>query len=186
MKLRTFLIIAAIVLFLVIGCSAELTTKKIEEKQPLNQVIETGTKKGEAPPDFVARTTEGKAIVLGNLLRSNKPVIIYFFATWCPYCHQDLTALSKVYKEYSDKVSIIAMSLDLSEDSEKIGKYKATYPELQSVMFAPGTRDILIKYNAIRTTTKFAIGKNGTVIYSGFGAFDDEQWKTLLDRLVKE
>lgn len=85
-------------LFFMLGCSAGLTAKTTEVRQPLNQVSELGTKKGNIPPDFAATTTEGKVFILGNSLRDEKPVIIYFFATWCPYCHQDLTALSKVYK----------------------------------------------------------------------------------------
>lgn len=172
-------------LFFMLGCSAGLTKQTLEAKQPLNQVSEFGTKKGSIPPDFAVIATEGKAVVLGNFLRDEKPVIIYFFATWCPYCHQDLTALSKVYKNYEDKVSIIAISLDLSEGKDLIKEYRQKYPELQSVMFAPGTDDILIKYQVIRTTTKFAIGKDGKIMYAGFGAFDEEQWKILLDALSK-
>ena len=64
-------------------------------------------------------------------------------------------------------------------------KYKTNYPQLQSAFFAPGTNDILTKYQVIRTTAKFAVNRNGTIIYSGFGAFDEDQWKILLEALSK-
>lgn len=182
---KVYLAALMIGLFSMFGCSAGLTAQTAEVKQPLNQVSELGAKKGNVPPDFAVITTEGKAVVLGNFLRDEKPVIIYFFATWCPYCHRDLTALSKVYKNYEDKVSIIAISLDLNEGKDLIKEYKQKYPELQSVMFAPGTDDILTKYQVIRTTTKFAIGKDGKILYAGFGAFDEEQWKILINALSK-
>lgn len=186
MRIKYFLFIIA-TLFLLYGCSQnnnfELKTKSIN--QEINQVSMIGTKIGEIPPDFTLITTEGKAIVLEDFLRNKNPVIIYFFTTWCPYCRQDLTALSKVYKDYEDKVSTISISLDLSEDSEIIRKYKTKYPDLQSVMFAPGTDDVLTKYQVIRTTTKIAIGQNGTITYAGFGAFDEDQWKALLSALVQ-
>ncbi len=184
MESKIYLAALIIGLFFLLGCSTELVTKTSEAKQPLNQVTELGTKKGNIPPDFAALTTEGKAFILGNYLREEKPVIVYFFATWCPYCHQDFTALSKVYKDYEGKVSIIAIDLDLSEGKDLITKYKQKYPELQSVMFAPGTDDILTKYQVIRTTTKFAIGKDEKILYAGFGAFDEEQWKILLDAIL--
>lgn len=185
MKSYISIIITAIGLIFIIGCSNGLETKTVSVIQPLNQVSEFGTKKGNIPPDFAVITTEGKAVVLGDFLRNKQPVIIYFLATWCPYCHQDLTALSKVYKDYEDKVKIIAISLDLNEDKDLLKKYKEKYPELQSVMFAPGTGDILTRYLVIKTTTKFAIGKDGKILYAGFGAFDGEQWKILLDALSK-
>ena len=185
MKSKINLAVLMIGLLFTLGCAAGLATKTAEVRQPLNQVTEFGTKIGERPPDFALVSTEGSAIVLGEFTRSEKPVIVYFFATWCPYCHQDLTALSKVYKEYENQIKIMAISLDLSEDMEKIKKYKFNYPELQNVMFAPGTDDVLNKYQVIRTTTKFAINRNGTIIYSGSGAFDEEQWKILLSALAK-
>jgi len=185
MNSKIYLAALMIGLFFMLGCTSGLVTKTAEVKQPLNQVSELGTKKGNIPPDFIVITTEGRAVVLGDFLRNKQSVIIYFFATWCPYCHQDLTALSKVYKDYEDKVKIIAISLDLNEDKDLLKDYKQKYPELQSAMFAPGTDDILTKYQVIRTTTKFAIGKDGKILYAGFGAFDEEQWKILLDALSK-
>ena len=185
MKSNIYLAVLMIGLFLMLGCTNGLVTKTLEVKQPLNQVSELGNKKGNVPPDFAIITSEGKTFVLGNLLREQKPVIIYFFATWCPYCHQDLTALSKVYKGYEGKASIIAISLDLNEDKDLITKYRRKYPELQSVAFASGTEDILNKYQVIKTTTKFAVGRGGTILYAGFGAFNEEQWKILLDALSK-
>lgn len=183
MNSKIYLAALMIGLLFMLGCTSGLVAKTAEVKQPLNQVSELGTKKGNIPPDFTVITTEGIAVVLGDFLRDKQSVIIYFFATWCPYCHQDLTALSKVYQDYEDKVKIIAISLDLNEDKDLLKDYKQKYPELQSAMFAPGTDDILTKYQVIRTTTKFAIGKDGKILYAGFGAFDEEQWKILLDAL---
>src|SRR3989338_7447570 len=140
MKSKINLAVLMIGLLFTLGCAAGLATKTAEVRQPLNQVTEFGTKIGERPPDFALVSTEGSAIVLGEFTRSEKPVIVYFFATWCPYCHQDLTALSKVYKNYENNVSIIAISLDLNEGKDLIKEYGQKYPKLQSVMFAPGAK----------------------------------------------
>ncbi len=52
-------------------------------------------------------------------------------------------------------------------------------------MFALGQTEILVNYRITKTTTKYAIDGNGKIMYIGAGAFDEEQWKTLLDALVK-
>lgn len=181
---KILLIIIALFLY---SCSnsTELELKSKTENQDLNQVMVIGTRVGEIPPDFKVVTTEGKAVRLKDFLDDRKPVIVYFMATWCPWCTKDYKALSKVYKNYENNVSIISISLDLSEDLIKLQEYKKRYPELQSMMVAPGQEKILIDYSVTKTTTKYAIGRNGTIIYRTIGAFDEEQWIELLDMLSK-
>ncbi|MFX0095099.1 MAG: TlpA family protein disulfide reductase [Candidatus Hodarchaeota archaeon] len=48
---------------------------------------------------------------------ANKVVIIQFMATWCPYCHNQLPDLSKLYNRGSGNVIVISVSVD-SDDAE--------------------------------------------------------------------
>ena len=80
---------------------------------------------------------------------------------------------------------MISISLDLNENLLTLRDYKKKYPELQNTIFAQGQSQILLDYKVTKTTTKYAIDRNGKIIYAGFGAFDEEQWKTLLDELSK-
>ena len=183
--IKTGIFIVAISVFLISCAQNDLETKTKSVTQELNQVSELGAKAGNIPYDFAVLTTDGKTIILGDFLRNKKPVIVYFFATWCPWCAKDFEALSKVYKDYEDNVSIVAISLDLNEDLEIISKYKKKYPALEKTMFAPGQMEILANYRVRKTTTKYAIGRDGKIMYAGLGAFNEGQWKTLLDALVK-
>lgn len=189
MRIKYFFTFIIVILSLfIIGCTQnnlELKTKS--EAQELNQVFQVKSELqiGDAPYDFVVVTTEGKAVRLNDFIEQKKPVIVYFMATWCPWCAKDYAALSKVYPDYEDKVSIISISLDLSEDLNILREYKKKYPVLEKTMFAPGQTEILVNYRVTKTTTKYAIDKNGKIRYIGAGAFDEEQWKTLLDALTK-
>jgi len=179
------IMLSAIVIY-VFSSEDKLESKSSSVTQNLNQVQVIGTRVGQAPPDFTAITTEGKPIQLQDFIEQKKPVIVYFMATWCPWCAKDYAALSKVYKNYEDNITFISISLDLSEDFLELREYKKKYPELQKTIFAQGQEQILIDYGITKTTTKYAVGKNGTVVYRTIGAFDEEQWKILLDKLVKE
>ena len=187
MKIFHFLLIMVLAVF-AYGCTqnnVELKTKS--ENQELNYLalVTSTLQTDDKPPDFTVVTTEGKVVRLSDFMEQKKPVIVYFFATWCPWCAKDYAALSKVYKNYEDKVSILSISLDLSEDLNILREYKKKYPELQKTMFALGQTEILVNYRITKTTTKYAIDRNGKIMYIGAGAFDEEQWKTLLDALVK-
>lgn len=181
-----FTFIIVILLLFIIGCSKnnlELKTKSVT--QELNQVSTIGNQVENIPYDFVVVTTEGKAVRLNDFIENKKPIIVYFMATWCQWCAKDYAALSKVYPDYEDKVSILSISLDLNEDLNILREYKKKYPELQNTMFAPGQYEILSNYKVTKTTTKYVIDRNGKIIYIGTGAFNEEQWKTLLEALTK-
>ena len=181
MKLK--LLIALLLMLFVYGCTDQLEQKTKTETVRLNQVTTIGTRIGNIPPDFVVVTTEGKPVRLKDYTDNRQPIIVYFMATWCPYCAEDYAQLSKVYRQYENNISFLSIDLDLSEDIIQLQKYKKKYPELQKAMFAPGQYQILVDYHATKTTAKYAIGRNGTVIYAGLGVFDEEQWKILLEAL---
>ena len=191
-KLNASYFLVAIIILLLALVIYEFSSKgKLEEKsttvyQNLNQVQVIGTRVGQAPSDFVEITKEGKLVRLYDLIERKKPVTVYFMATWCPWCAKDYAALSKVYKKYENNITFISISLDLSEDFIELKEYRKKYPELQKTIFAQGKEEILIDYGITKTTTKYAIGRNGTIIYRTIGAFDEEQWEALLDKLVNE
>ncbi len=174
-------------IFFIYGCSSnsnlELKTKSVT--QELNKVSTIGTNIGDIPPDFTVVTTDGKAVTLSDFTKHQKPIVVYFMATWCPFCAEDYTELSKVYPDYEKNVSFLSISLDLSEDINLLREYKKKYPKLQNSMFAAGQYNILVDYGITKTTTKYSIDKNGKMLYAGYGVFNEEQWKILLNELSK-
>ena len=188
MNIKKVIFITVLLVFLLNSCTSKnLESKTISETQLLNRVfqVKSQLKVGDEPYDFTVVTTEGKAVRLHDFIQKKKPVIVYFMATWCPYCAQDYAALSKVYKNYEDKVPILSISLDLDEDLNILREYKKRYPELQKVMFAAGQTEVLVNYRITKTTTKYAVGRDGKIIYIGSGAFNEQLWRTLLEELSK-
>ena len=138
--------------------------------------------KGQIPPDFQIKTIEGKEIKLSDF-KDNKPILLYFWASWCPYCKEDLGVVKDIYPKYADKVTFLAVDLDTGEDVDLIRKYSERM-KLQGIDLAQGNQQILSDYNVVYTTTKYAIGKNGAIIYKGSGVFTKEQWEVLLSGLA--
>ena len=187
MKVKLLIIIFFV--FFMYSCTNtnNLESKSTTVNRELNHAftVKSVLQVGDIPYDFTVVTTEAKVVRLNDFIQNKKPVIVYFMATWCPWCAKDYAALSKVYRNYEDKVSILSISLDLGEDLATLKEYKKKYQELKNTMFAPGQNEILVNYRVTRTTTKYAIDRNGKIIYIGAGAFDEEQWKKLLDELSK-
>lgn len=190
--MKTRQILMMILLFFLVSCTsqnnesaANLELKSKSENQELNQIQVIGARIGEIPPDFTAVSTEGKVIRLNELIKEKKPIIVYFMATWCPYCAEDYAVLSNIYRNYENNITFISISLDLRENLLELKEYKKRYPELKNMIFAPGQNQILIDYGITKTTSKYVIGKNGTIIYRSVGAADEQQWTELLNSIIR-
>ena len=87
------------------------------------QKLSIGINKGDTPPDFTITTIDNKQYTLSNF-KNEKPILLYFWASWCPYCSQDFDVVKNIYPKYSDKVAFLAIDLDLNEDANLIQRYK--------------------------------------------------------------
>jgi thiol-disulfide isomerase/thioredoxin len=69
---------------------------------------ETGTA---AAPDFKLHDLNGKTVQLSDF--KGKPVLIDFWATWCPPCREAIPALVRLHKAYGGKgLVVLGISLD--------------------------------------------------------------------------
>lgn len=181
--MNKLLVVLLVLLTVLSACTSQIDLKTASLTVDTNdgpKRLSEGLAVGNTPPDFSLTSVDGKTVNLKDL---NKPVLVYFFATWCPYCAEDFSSLSEIYNSYKDDVTIVASSLDLDEDSAKISSYKSKYAGLEGAIFAEGKESMLKDYNVRYTTTKYAIGKDGTILYAGSGPLSKEQWITLLDTL---
>ncbi len=62
--------------------------------------------------------------ILEEVIKSNKLVIIDFFATWCTPCQLQSESLKNVEKDYSDKIAIF--KVDVDENQEVAIRYGIT------------------------------------------------------------
>ncbi|NEU31651.1 TlpA family protein disulfide reductase [bacterium LRH843] len=69
-----------------------------------------GIAKGQAP-DFTLLTLQNETVSLSEF--KGKPVIINFWATWCPPCRAEMPHMQRLYKE--NDVVILAVNVTSSE-----------------------------------------------------------------------
>jgi len=61
---------------------------------------------GQPAPNFEVATTSG----LFDLSKTNKPVFLEVFATWCPHCQREAAVIDRVYQKYRGRVDFVAVS----------------------------------------------------------------------------
>ncbi len=192
---QSFLIAAVVLSIVLSGCVAKqpaLATSPSDlegmevsatgEHTSLVQSIPVGNTKGFTAPDFTIETINGTIVSLQQLT-SDKPTLLYFWATWCPYCKNDLAEAEKVYPEYKDKVHFLAIDLDSKETASQIAAYQEQHGH-SLLQFAAADVRVLRDYGITSTTTKIAIDRNRLILWRGSGEVDEKTWRIILDGLA--
>ena len=88
---------------------------------------------GKPAPDFSLKDVDGKEVRLSDF--AGKPVLINFWATWCPPCREEMPEINKFYGKYKGSglvvLSINATFQDSVENVKStIKSDKLTFPVL--------------------------------------------------------
>ncbi|HDS31125.1 MAG TPA: TlpA family protein disulfide reductase [Firmicutes bacterium] len=81
-------------------------------------------KPGDVPPDFTIEDMDGNAFTLSEMI-GEKPVIIDFWATWCPPCRMEMPLLNEFYLKHKDEVEVVAITSEAAESEQAIRDYVA-------------------------------------------------------------
>lgn len=88
-----------------------------------------------------------------------EPVILFFWATWCPSCRDEIAELNEMYPEIQ-KAGIHLFSIDLQEKKKTIRKYlKANPIDFRVLRDIDGS--VAYSYGLIGIPTYVLIDKNG-------------------------
>lgn len=76
----------------------------------------------DALPNINVTTLNGEDTTLVKAAKSDGPVIISLWATWCVPCLKELDAISEVYEDWQDatKVKLLAISVDDSRTVKRV------------------------------------------------------------------
>lgn len=75
---------------------------------------------GATAQDLKVKGLEGQAVSFSELVNSETPTIVTFWATWCKPCQKELEALKDLEDEWRGKVRIVAISIDDARSQAKV------------------------------------------------------------------
>lgn len=121
---------------------------------------------GEKAPDFTL-SEAGKTVSLDQL--RGKPVLLNFWATWCPPCIEEMPSLVQLQKKMGDKVVILAVSED-ADDNAYQQFVRDHNIDLLTVRDPKNSANTL--YGTFKFPETYVIDKDGVIRRKFIGAAD--------------
>lgn len=128
---------------------------------------------GYRAPDFGGiDVATGQTVSLADL--KGKPVLLNFWATWCPPCREEMPALDKLSRDYKDKVFVIALGADPGESAELLSDYAKRNNLASLTILRDSAGSAARRYGIRAIPTSFFIDAQGTIREVRLGAMSYE------------
>ena len=119
-------------------------------------------------PDFTLTTFKGTTISLEDL--RGKPVVINFWASWCPPCRIEAPLIERTWRAYK-KRGLIFLGVNIQDRKEDalnyIREFAVTYPNGPDP-----TGEISIDYGVSGLPVTFFVSRDGEIVRRWVGAIE--------------
>ena len=123
-------------------------------------------------PDFTFLDIEGKEISLSDF--RGKPVVLNFWASWCPPCKSEMPEFDKVFTELGNEVKFVMLAL--TDGQRETIESASSYAEGQGFSFPvyfDAFQEGAYSFGINSIPTTFFIDKDGNILDGAIGAIDE-------------
>ena len=132
---------------------------------------DVGLALGTAAPAATVQELDGHAVDLASLV-GKKPVMLEFWATWCPLCKALMPRIEAAHAKYGDRVDFVEVAVGVNETPASVRREVASlhYP-FRFLFDASGAA--VRAYKAPTTSYVVVVNRAGRVVYTGSGESQD-------------
>lgn len=132
---------------------------------------QAGIAVGAAAPGAALETLDGTATDLADYI-GERPVVLEFWATWCPLCKELEPAFQAAREEYRDRVTFVSVGVPQNQSPERQQRY-AESRKLGGEFVFDRDGEAIAAYSVPHTSYVVVIDGEGTVVYTGVGTDQD-------------
>jgi thiol-disulfide isomerase/thioredoxin len=136
---------------------------------------------GQTPPAVTIEDLDGKPVDLGRWV-GKKPVIVEFWATWCPICAELLPRMEAAQKKYGDRAEFLVIAVAVNQSPNTVRRHLTRHPMPFKFLWdvnGNATR----AFQAPATSYVAVLDARGRVVYTGVGA--DQDLDAALEKAVR-
>ncbi len=126
---------------------------------------------GSVPPAVMIEDLDGNSVDLGRWV-GKRPVIVEFWATWCPVCAELLPRMEAAQKTYGDRADFLVVAVAVNQNPSTVRRHLTRHPMPFTFLWdvnGKATR----AFQAPATSYVVILDGQGKVVYTGIGADQD-------------
>jgi len=126
---------------------------------------------GESPPAVTIENLNGDSVALSRWI-GKKPVIVEFWATWCPICAELLPRMEAAQRKFGDRVEFLIVAVAVNQSKNTVRRHLERHP-MPFTFLWDGNGAAVRAFQAPSTSYVAVLDAKGRVVYTGVGADQD-------------
>jgi peroxiredoxin len=168
-KLKGLLIVLVGIMVLILGlaiagCMPGCPFRRVEQGEVPGAQI--APQVGKPAPDFTLLSLDGQDVRLSDF--QGKPVLLTFWASWCPPCRAQKSHLITAYNDFADQ-GLVILGINVGEEPSLVREYVAQKGIPFPVLL--GTEEVAHLYQVRGIPATFLIDRQGILREVRIGAF---------------
>jgi cytochrome c biogenesis protein CcmG/thiol:disulfide interchange protein DsbE len=131
-------------------------------------------------PAFNRTALSGEPVDLRRL--TGKPVVITFFASWCPPCKQEAAGTARIGREFGSRVHMVAIAVD-EHHASNARRFAEHYGWTWPVVNDPSD-DLAYRYDIPGKPTTVILDQEGRIAWQHAGKIGTRPVTQVLDALL--
>ena len=122
---------------------------------------------GTVAPSALVQTLDGKTVDLKQYI-GKTPVVIEFWATWCPNCQELEPTFAALNRKYGSRLKLLGVAVSVNQSPARVKAYAQKHALPLEVLWdhEGNATDV---YSAPATAYVVVIDTAGKVVYTGLG-----------------
>ena len=129
---------------------------------------ELGLPIGTQAPAAAVETLDGKPAEL-SAVTGRGPVLIEFWATWCPNCKALEPQMKQLAARYAGRIRFVGVAVSVNQSPDRVRAYAAKY-QLPLELYYDRAGRATSAYDVPATSYVVVLDRAGKVVYTGQGA----------------
>jgi thiol-disulfide isomerase/thioredoxin len=133
---------------------------------------DVGIALGARPQPVAIEDLDGNPVDLGEYIGAGKPVLIEFWATWCPLCEALEPRMEAAYERYRDRVEFLTVAVAVNQTVRRVRRHMEEHGLPGRVLWDTDGRAVRA-FKTPSTSYVVVLDAEGRVVYTGVGGDQD-------------
>jgi thiol-disulfide isomerase/thioredoxin len=126
---------------------------------------------GQTPPAVTLESLNGDSVSLARWI-GKKPVIVEFWATWCPICEELLPRMEAAQKKFGDRAEFLVIAVAVNQSKNSVRRHLDKHPMPFTILWDANGAAVRA-FQAPSTSYVAVLDAKGLVVYTGVGENQD-------------